>query len=240
MQPIDHHNYKLPPQKCGQCSVSAICLPFSLSTDEASELDKIIKTKMVLHAGEVLYQEHGAFSKLYAIRSGSFKCSTTKANGSEMVKGFYFPGEILGLDAISHQKHLTQAIALETSSVCEFDFSDLLQLSQAMPSLQRQLFKYMAKDIEKGLLLNRDGLAENKFAQFLLMVSLRLIKRGYCGTKIELSMSRQDIGSYLSMSPETISRLLEKLQKKGIIQYCKRSISLTDLEALRALAGHCD
>ncbi len=229
-----------PMVNCGDCRLGPLCLPIALNTDEITQLDEIVKRGRPLNRGEHLYRQADAFHAVYAVRSGSFKAYSTADDGTEQVTGFYLPGEILGMDGISSLKHCSSAVALETSSVCEIPFSRLEELSSQLPSLQHRFFQIMGKEITKDqqmLTLLGKNSAEERVASLLLSISSRNNHRNLSATRFRLSMSRAEIGNYMGLTVETVSRVFSRLQKQEIIGVENREIEILDMEKLKGIAN---
>jgi CRP/FNR family transcriptional regulator len=203
-------------------------------------LDSIIQRKHPLSRGEYLFQAGTPFRAIYAIRSGSVKTFTATEDGQEQVTGFHLPGEIVGLDAISSETHNCSARALETTSVCEIPYGRLEELSAEISSLQRQLLRVMSKEILQDehmmMLLGRKA-ADQRLAALLLSISNRFKQRGFSASEFNLSMSRNDIGNYLGLAVETVSRLFTRFQEEGILEANRKHVRILDLKRLTELAG---
>ncbi|HQQ63585.1 MAG TPA: fumarate/nitrate reduction transcriptional regulator Fnr [Pseudomonadales bacterium] len=225
---------------CGDCRLGALCLPIALKTDEINQLDEIVKRGRPFNKGEHLYRQADPFHAVYAVRSGSFKAYATADDGTEQVTGFYLPGEILGMDGISSLSHCSSAVALETSSVCEIPFNRLEELSSQMPSLQHRFFQIMGKEITKDqqmLTLLGKNSAEERVAALLLSISARNNHRNLSATRFRLSMSRAEIGNYMGLTVETVSRVFSRLQKQEIIGVENREVEILDMEKLKGIAN---
>lgn len=225
---------------CSDCRLNSICLPFSLETRDIEELDRIIQRGRPLQKGGHLYRQGDDFSSVYAVRSGTLKAYRMTDDGREQVTGFSFPGEIVGMDGISQSRHASSARALETSAVCEIPFSSLETLSARMPQLQRHFFQLMSREITEDqqliTLLSKSS-ADARIAALLLSISMRNARRRLSATQFRLSMSRVDIGNYLGLTVETVSRVFTRLQKSGIVDVNNREISVLDETALRQLTS---
>lgn len=225
---------------CNECRLSTICLPISLQIDDIDKLDRIIQRGRPLQKGEYLYHARSAFQSIYAVRSGTIKTVTVTGDGQEQVTGFYLPGEMLGMDGIANNTHSNAAIALETSAVCEIPFNRLEELSINIPSLQRHFFQLLSKEITNDqqliTLLSKNS-AEERVATLLLSISSRNGRRHLSATKFRLPMSRADIGNYLGLTVETVSRALSRFQKQGMVSVDKKEIEITDPDSLRRLAN---
>lgn len=164
----------------------------------------------------------------------------TTSDGREQVTGFYFPGEILGMDGISESAHASAARALETSAVCAIPFDSLEKLSALMPSLQRHLFQLMSREITEDqqliTLLSKNS-ADERVATLLLSISRRNARRQLSASQFRLPMSRVDIGNYLGLTVETISRVFSRMQKSGTLQVDNKEIEILDQEALQQAAN---
>lgn len=230
---------------CQDCGFSQLCLPFSLNDTELNRLDDIIQRKKPLHKADMLFEAGQNQRSLYAIRTGSFKTFTLTEQGEQQITGFHLPGDIVGFDALSNQLHPSYAEALETAMVCEIPLPNLEPLLDQLPRLRQQMMRLMSKDIQADqqmmLLLNRKT-AEQKLATFLSQLAQRYASRGFSGSEFRLTMTRSDIGNYLGLTVETISRLLSKLDKEQLIQVNGKLITITDrtsLSKLGALTAHC-
>jgi CRP/FNR family transcriptional regulator len=222
---------------CSSCSLRELCLPAGLSPRDLERVDRLVSQRRRLARGEHLYRAGAPLAALYAIRSGFVKSFVVQADGREQVAGFHMTGEILGLDAIGSGRHLCDALALEDSEACEIPFVRLETLARELPSLQQQLHRVMSREIARdyGMMLLLGGMnAEERLAAFLLNLSQRFAARGYSPTEFYLRMTRQDIGSYLGLKLETVSRSFSGLQRRGLIEVRQRRVRILDLARLRA------
>lgn len=227
---------------CTNCSLRELCLPLGLSQEEMQELDTIITQARPIKRGEALYRAGEPFRSLYAIRLGFFKASVISEDGREQVTGFHMSGELMGMDAISTDVHTCDAIALEDSEVCELPFTDIEDLSREIPLLQRHFHKVMSREIVRDhgvMLLLGNMKAEERLAAFLLNLSQRFAIRGYSSSSFHLRMTREEIGSYLGLKLETVSRTLSKFQDQGFIKVQNRLIELENIESLKKLLNTC-
>lgn len=225
---------------CKDCNLFQLCLPVGIDERELEELDSIIKRRRPLKRGEHLFQVGSPFQAIYAVRSGSIKTYSPTEDGHEQVTGFHLPGELLGLDAINLEHHPCAAKALETTSLCEIPFNRLEELSAHLPGLQHQLLKIMSKEIlhdHSLLMLLGKKSAEERLAALLLSLSTRYQKRGFSPTDFYLSMSRNDIGNYLGLAVETVSRLFSRFQEEEILDVQRKHVCITDLVQLRCIAN---
>lgn len=225
---------------CQDCSLYQLCLPTGIQSSEVTLLDEIIQRRPPLDRGEHLFQVGHPFSAIYAVRSGSIKTYVPIDDGKEQVTGFHLPGELLGLDAINSGHHPSAAKALETTSLCKIPYDRLGELSHQLPSLQQQLLKVMSRELlhdQTLMLLLGKKSAEQRLAALLLSLSERYRQRGLSATEFNLSMSRNDIGNYLGLAVETISRLFSRFQDEGLLLAERRHITIIDIHGLQAMAS---
>jgi CRP/FNR family transcriptional regulator len=225
---------------CGGCSMHQLCLPMGLDEGDMGRLDQIIGKRTRIPRDERLYQMGQPFRNLYAIRFGHFKTYQVNAAGEQQITGFQMAGELLGMDAISGDRHQCDAVALEDSEVCEIPFTRLEDLFGQVPTLLRHFHRIMSQEITREqnvMLLLGNMRAEQRFAVFLVNLSTRYAARGYSPTSFQLRMSREDIGNYLGLTIESISRLLSRFKKQGWLKVDKREVTLLDPVMIRALAA---
>ena len=220
---------------CNQCSLSPICLPLAVAPDQLEQLDRIMQRGRPLKRGEYLFRAADDFHAVYAIRSGALKTYSFSDDGDEQVTGFYLPGEIVGMDGISTARHLSNAKALETATVCEIPFHRLEDLSQRIPSLQHYFFSLMSNEIradrELHMLLSKKN-ADDRVASLLLSLAARQHRRGLSGVRFRLPMSRYDIANYLGLAVETVSRIFTRFQQQKTLWVDGREVEILDREAL--------
>jgi len=231
------HDYQV---NCGNCRLNAICLPLALESDDIQLLDDIIQRSKPLQKSQHLYREGDDFQSVFAVRSGALKAYKTTDDGREQVTGFYFPGEILGMDGISNNAHASSAKALETSAVCEIPFTSLEKLSSLMPNLQRHFFQLMSREItadQQLITLLSKNSADERVAALMLSISARNSRRKLSATQFRLPMSRVDIGNYLGLTVETVSRVFSRMQKMDVMRVDNKEIEILDLSGLQAMAN---
>lgn len=226
---------------CASCSLRELCLPMGLDKSDMDRLDKIISRRQRLPSGQHLYRARDDFRHLYAIRRGFLKTYELNNDGVEHVNGFHMTGEMLGLDAISEATHACNAVALEDSEVCEIPFLKLEQLFHDIPALQHQFHRVMSREISADhslMMLLGTMRAEEKLATFLTNLAERLAARGLSASTLRLSMSREDIGNYLGLKLETVSRMFSKFQDEGLIAVERRNLIIKDMDGLHKI-GRC-
>ena len=227
---------------CQGCSLADLCMPHGLQTDEVSQLDKIIKRLQPYQPGQHLFHAGDKSNSIFAVRSGALKTYCITADGDEQVLGFALPGELVGLDGLAGDSYSSTTVALETSSICELPFSRLEDLCQTLPSLQRQMLRLVGKEItsdQQLLMLLGQRNAEERLASFLLSLSTRYKERGLSAKEFNLPMSRQDIGNYLGLAIETVSRLFAHFQEDKLLTVNRKQIRIIDYTRLKQLVNGC-
>jgi CRP/FNR family transcriptional regulator len=228
---------------CSSCSLRELCLPVQLSGDELARLDTLIATRRKVARGHALFRIGEPFRALYAIRTGFFKTTTAADDGREQVTGFQTAGELLGFDGIGADVHACDAIALEDSQVCTIPYDAFESLSREFPALQRLFHRIMSREIvrDHGVMLLLGSMrAEERVASFLLNLTRRLQARGFSASELVLRMTREEIGSYLGLKLETISRTFSRFHEDGVLDVNQRQIRILDLAALQAMVnGTC-
>jgi len=225
---------------CSSCNLRELCLPIGLAQSDMERLDAVVDTRRSLKRGEALYSAGDAFKSLYAVRTGYFKTRVSAEDGRDQVTGFQMAGELLGFDGIGSERHTCDAIALEDSQVCVIPFAQLESLTREFGDLQRQLHKVMSREIvrEHGVMLLLGSMrAEERLAAFLLNLTQRLQARGFSPTSLVLRMTREEIGSYLGLKLETVSRAFSKFQDDGVLEVKQRQLRVLDEAALRQLVN---
>jgi len=228
---------------CKECSLRELCLPLGLEEEDLLVLGTMVKRTRVLRKGEFIYRMGEPLTSLYAVRSGSAKTCEISVTGEVQITGFHLAGELLGVDGISTERHHCDAVALENTDVCEIPYDKLEELAHEIPSLQHQLFRILSGEIvhdsELMLMLGKMN-AEERLAACLLSFSRRFEQLGYSDTEFKLSMSRQDLGDYLGLALETVSRLFSRFQDEGLLTVDGRKICLLKRDRLAELAGTAD
>lgn len=226
-----------PQIRCVTCRLGSLCLGHDLASPTMQALDRVVRAGPVLQGGTVLFREGERFASLYAVRSGFVKTSTLGPDGSEQVLGFHLPGDILGFDAIHSGRYHVTATVLGSASVCAVPFEGLSDLASRDPALQRRLYSLLSRDINSYFGRLGDATADQRVAAFLLELSRRFSERGFSSRSFVLAMSRRDIGNYLRLATETVSRVLTRFQNDGLIRVTRREVELLDLDRLHELAG---
>jgi CRP/FNR family transcriptional regulator len=226
---------------CASCNLRELCLPVGLSAADLEQLDTLVAKRRTVPRGENLFNSGDAFQALYAVRTGFFKTCVTTEDGRDQVTGFQMAGELLGLDGISSDRHNCDAVALEDSSVCVIPYAELEELSREFTVLQHQFHKIMSREIvrDHGVMLLLGSMrAEERLAAFLLNLTQRLQARGFSASSLVLRMTREEIGSYLGLKLETVSRTFSKFQDDGLMEVKQRQLRILDQAGLQALVNN--
>lgn len=227
---------------CSTCSLKELCLPVGLRPMEFEQLDAVIRQSRRLKKGEYLFRAGEVFTSLFAIRTGFFKATVASQDGRDQVTGFFMSGELVGMDGICSHVHSCDAVALEDSEVCELPFAHMEELGRQIPSLQTHFFRLMSREIvrDQGVMLLLGNMrAEERLAAFLLNLSNRLYSRGFAANDFILRMSREEIGSYLGLKLETVSRTLSKFHQEGWISVEHKHIRILDAQVLKKMVSGC-
>ena len=226
---------------CANCNVREICQPAGLTPEELDQLDALVDVRRNVRRGDTLYRAGEPFNALYAVRSGFFKSRITYEDGRDQVIGFSMAGEILGMDGIGQDTHNCDAVALEDSEICSIPYGRLEELSREISSLQRHFHKIMSREIvrESGVMMLLGVMrAEERIAAFLLNLSQRLNARGYSPVEFHLRMTREEIGSYLGLKLETVSRAFSKFHKDDLIEIDQKFVRIKSIEGLKQIYAH--
>ncbi len=225
---------------CKDCSLRDLCLPLGLHGDDLTALEQMVRRRRTLRKGEQLYRMGEPLKMLYAIRSGAMKTSELLGDGRIQITGFQLPGEILGIEAIDGERHRCDAEALSVSEVCEIPWGRLEELARRITGLQHQLLRLMSGEIgreSKLLLMIGKMSADERVLACLHSFSERQARLGLSATDIKLHMSRQDLGDYLGLALETVSRLFSRFQEEGLLTVRGKYVHLTSLEAIQRRLG---
>ena len=226
---------------CSQCNLRELCLPFGLSETELTRLDQLVGARRKVKRGHHLYRAGDQFEAIYAIKMGFFKTDILLEDGRDQVTGFQMAGEILGMDGIGTEFHTCNSIALEDSEICVIPFAQLERLSREVQALQRHFHKVMSREIVRDhgvMMLLGTMRAEERLAAFLLNLSQRFTARGYSPQEFHLRMTREEIGSYLGLKLETVSRAFSRFQDEGYISVHQKHIRILDSGGLKRLLNH--
>jgi CRP/FNR family transcriptional regulator len=225
---------------CSNCNLRELCMPLGLNESEMERVDEVVATRRKIKRGDNLFRNGDKFNALFAIRTGFFKTRISSEDGRDQVTGFQMAGEIIGLDGIVSDHHTCDAVALEDAEVCVMPFDRIEELSREIISLQRHVHKIMSREIvrENGVMLLLGSMrAEERLAAFLLNLVQRLHARGFSQSELVLRMTREEIGSYLGLKLETVSRTFSKFVEDGIVEVKQRHVRILDPNALKLIVN---
>ncbi|HOZ66534.1 MAG TPA: fumarate/nitrate reduction transcriptional regulator Fnr [Burkholderiaceae bacterium] len=237
MSSINHETIKV---ACSNCNLRELCMPIGLNHDELNRIDDLVATRRHVKRGDTLFRSGDKFSSLYAIRTGFFKTCVATEDGRDQVTGFQMAGEVIGLDGIVSDNHSCDAVALEDAEVCVMPYDRIEDLSREVHGLQRHVHKIMSREIvrEHGVMLLLGSMrAEERLAAFLLNLVQRLHARGFSQSELILRMSREEIGSFLGMKIETVSRTFSKFADEGIVEVKQRHVRIMNTQALKDIVN---
>jgi CRP/FNR family transcriptional regulator len=223
---------------CSSCNLRELCMPVGFDNQDMKKLDEVVAKRHQVKQGQMLFTNGDEFTSLYAIRTGFFKTCISNEDGREQVTGFQMAGEIIGLDGIVTDRHSCNAVALEDAEVCVMPFANVEELSREFPVLQRHVHKIMSREIvrENGMMMMLGNMrAEERLAAFLLNLVQRLHARGFSQSELVLRMTREEIGSYLGLKLETISRTFSKFSEDGVIEVKQRYVKILNPDALKKI-----
>lgn len=230
---------------CSNCNLRELCMPMGLSDQDLNRLDDLVAVRRKVKRGDTLFNNGEKFTSLYAIRTGFFKTCLATEDGRDQVTGFQMAGEIIGLDGIVNDQHTCDAVALEDAEVCVMPFDRIEEISREVTALQHHVHKIMSREIvrEHGVMLLLGSMrAEERLAAFLLNLVQRLHARGFSQSELVLRMTREEIGSYLGLKLETVSRTFSKFVEEGMVEVKQRHVRILDTEGLQRLVNnpaHC-
>ena len=223
---------------CANCNLRELCLPRQIGDGDMARIEQVVFARRRLKRGDSLFKAGDPFNALYAIRSGFLKTTVLNADGREQVTGFQMGGELLGLDGIGSGSYNGNAVALEDSEACVLPFALIEQLGREIPAIQRNLHSVLSREIvrDHGVMMLLGSMsAEERLAAFLLNLSRRFTARGYSASDFHLRMTREEIGSYLGLKLETVSRLFSRFQADHLIEVQQKHVRILDIPGLEAL-----
>ena len=226
---------------CANCNLRELCLPRQIGDGDMARIEQVVFARRRLKRGDSLFKAGDAFNALYAIRSGFLKTAVLNADGREQVTGFQMGGELLGLDGIGSGRHNGNAVALEDSEVCVLPFALIEELGREIPAIQRNLHSVLSREIvrDHGVMMLLGSMsAEERLATFLLNLSRRFTARGYSASDFHLRMTREEIGSFLGLKLETVSRLFSRFHADGLIEVQQKHVRIRDIAGLQGLMGN--
>jgi CRP/FNR family transcriptional regulator len=228
------------PVTCSTCNLRELCLTGGLCPEDLARAEKIVHARRGIKRGETLFNAGDTFGSIYAIRTGFFKSSVIDNDGREQVTGFFMGGELLGMEGIGAGNYNATATALEDSEVCIMPFTLIEEMSHEVRPLQRHLHAVLAREIvrDHGVMMLLGSMrAEERLAVFLLNLSQRFTARGYSHSEFYLRMTREEIGSYLGLKLETVSRAFSRFHESGLVAVQQKHVRIIDIPGLRRLVG---
>ena len=225
---------------CANCNLRELCMPIGLSPLELDRINDIVAARRKVKRGAYLFRTGEKFAALFAIRTGFFKTCIASEDGRDQVTGFQMAGEVVGLDGIVNDRHTCDAVALEDAEVCVLPFDSIESLSREISSLQHHMHKVMSREIVREhsvMLLLGSMRAEERLATFLLNLVQRLHARGFSQSELVLRMTREEIGSYLGLKLETVSRTFSRFVEDGIVEVKQRHVRILNTDALREIVN---
>jgi CRP/FNR family transcriptional regulator len=238
--PINHASFARASGACLNCCLLAWCFRADVTLAQAAQINALTEHQRRVRSKGFLFRAGDSLRLLYVIRSGSLKTSITDRDGREQVTGFSLPGEFIGTEAIETGVHPCNVVALEPSTVCGVPYADIERLCRDIPSLQQHLLRMMSGEIARrsGLMMLLGTMrAEERLAAFLINLSRRYAARGFSATQFALRMSREEIGSFLGLKFETVSRLFSRFHDYGILGVDGRNIEILNPERLQCIIG---
>ncbi|MEZ5727738.1 MAG: fumarate/nitrate reduction transcriptional regulator Fnr [Burkholderiaceae bacterium] len=225
---------------CANCNLRELCVPGGVPVEDLDRLDPLVATRRRVKRGEALFRAGDEFKSLFALRTGFFKTRVTSEDGRDQVTGFQMPGELLGLDGIAGEAHSVDAVALQDSEVCTIPYEDLERILHGFSPLQHHFHRVLSREIvrDHGVMLLLGSMrAEERLAAFLLNLSQRFKARGYSSTEFVLRMTREEIGSFLGLKLETVSRCFSRFHDEGVLAVSNKQVQILDIDALQRLVG---
>lgn len=237
--PNNGHSSEAPKlMSCSDCHLNTLCLPCGLSAEEQHRLTELIVHHRHVARGECLFRSGDAFSAIYVLHAGFFKTEVLLPDGRSQVTGFQMAAEMLGLDGIGTDHHTCNAVALEDSDICVIPFDRMTALLREIGPLQSHFHKLMSREIVRDhrvMMLLGTMRSEERLAAFLINLSKRLTTRGFSAAEFNLRMTREEIGSYLGIKLETVSRAFSRFQEAGLINVQQKRIQILDIDALQRM-----
>ncbi|HSS66232.1 MAG TPA: helix-turn-helix domain-containing protein [Gammaproteobacteria bacterium] len=226
-------------QSCETCRFQRDCLAKTDSKKQRQIKQSSAISGCVVRRGAHIFRMGDPFDCVYMVRSGAVKTYWLAADGDQQVTGFYLPGEVFGLCSVSSESYVNSAVALDTSGICTLPYDHLQRLCLSSEDNLARLMARLSSRIresEEAFIVLGHKSADERMAWFLIDISRRQARLGLCPNEINLPMTRTDIGSYLMLAVETVSRVLTRLQAKGLIEVRRNRVVIKSPERLRSLA----
>ena len=228
---------------CSNCNLREVCMPLGLTLKDMETVEELVSARRRIRRGEALYRAGDYFNNLYVVRLGFLKSTVMSSDGREQVTNFFMAGEMIGLDGISSNVYSCDVVALEDTEVCVLPFDRVEQATTTIQTMGKHFQKLLSREIvrQHGVMLLLGSMhAEERLAAFLLSLSQRFENRGYSRSEFVLRMTRAEIGSYLGLKLETVSRVLSRFSHDGLIEVNQKHVRIFDPEGLRAIVSAVD
>lgn len=225
---------------CSKCHVREICMPIGISSDLLKKLDELVYVRRRLKSGATLYHAGSNCHALYAVKTGFIKTENLHYDGKSQITGFYMAGEIFGFDGLSTEIHMSTSVALEDSEICVIPIERIHNTEIDSLRLQQYFYKLMSREIIRDhtmMMVLGSMQGEERVAAFVLNLSQRFKMRGYSAYHLILRMKREEIGSYLGIKIETVSRIFTKFQAQGLLDVHQKDIRILNLQGLKELVS---
>jgi len=225
---------------CSNCNVRGVCMPIEDAPDFLRKLDELVYVRKRIKSGTTLYHTGSKFHALYAVKSGFIKTENLHDDGRVQVTGFYMSGDVFGFDGIATDEHICTSIALEDTEICVIPLDRVERFNHGIDELQHHLYKLMSREIVRDhtvMMLIGSMNSEERLAAFILALSQRFLSRGYSPYHLTLRMKRDEIGSYLGMKVETVSRIFTKFQDLALLEVQQKNIHILDMPGLKKMLG---
>jgi CRP/FNR family transcriptional regulator, anaerobic regulatory protein len=225
---------------CAACHLSDLCAPCNQTMTARDGRESVSFGRHKLRAHETLYVEGDTFTCVHVVRSGMLMSTMSHPDGRRQVCGFHLPGDVIGLDGLVDGRHATTATALESARSCALDYAQIVEQIPGDAALQHSIGRLMSTEINRTqrlMMLLGVSTAQERLAAFLLDLSQRYKALGYSPREFELRMSRADIGSYLGLTIETVSRTFSTLRTQGLLDVELRHVRILDLDRFAGRFG---
>ncbi len=225
---------------CQKCVISPLCTPRELPIDEASRFHELMKERMLVAKGASVYMAQSQVDKIFIVRRGSFKSELALSDGRTQVMGFHLPGDILNIESLSGALPQLNAIAMEDGEICSISLVEFDSIIASTPALRYLTTRLLTTRIGEGnnLKMSIGSLcAEEKISGFLINWIARLTGCGHLNKIFLMNMTQKEIGSYLGLEYETVSRIFTRLSNRGLIYLKNRQLQLLDASGLLRTAG---
>lgn len=223
---------------CASCGARAACLAGGVPRADLEKAQRIVYVRRTVRRGETLFAAGDACAAVYAVRRGFFKTVLVNREGRAQVTRFFMAGDLLGMDGIGRSRHSDTAVSLEDGEVCVMPYALVEPMVRQVPALQHGLHAALSGEIahnQRAMMVLGTMRADERMANFLLGLCRRLPRRGLPGCELQLRMTRADIGSYLGLSLETVSRLFTTFQRKGLLQVHQKQVRILDVRGMESI-----